>query len=57
VTIVQFHRSSWDSGTPSEPGGLVGPGYIRVTGDLPFARAWNSAFQRAPRAPLMEARR
>jgi uncharacterized protein (DUF58 family) len=57
MTIVQFHRSSWDSSTPSEPGGLVGPGYIRATGELPFAQAWNSAFQRAARPRVTEARR
>jgi uncharacterized protein (DUF58 family) len=50
VTIVQFHRSSWDNAAPPERGGLVGPGTVRVTRDQPFADAWNGAFQRSSRA-------
>jgi uncharacterized protein (DUF58 family) len=50
VTIVHFHASTWDASAPSEPGGLVAPGMIRVTRDRPFRDAWNGAFQRGARA-------
>jgi len=46
VTIVQFARSSWDATAPAEQGGLVAPGFIKVTRDQPFREAWNAAFHR-----------
>jgi uncharacterized protein (DUF58 family) len=49
VTIVQFHPSSWNEEVPSEPGGLISPGMIRVTRDRRFRDAWNGAFQRNAR--------
>jgi len=50
VTVVHFHASCWDAATPSEAGGLVAPGTIRVTRDRPFRDAWNGTFQRGVRA-------
>jgi uncharacterized protein (DUF58 family) len=50
VTIVQFHRSCWDADFPSEPGGLIAPGLIRVSRDRRFREAWNGTFQRNARA-------
>jgi uncharacterized protein (DUF58 family) len=57
VTIVHFHSSCWDSDAPSEPGGLVAPGIIRVTRERPFRDAWNGAFQRGRAARAAEALR
>jgi uncharacterized protein (DUF58 family) len=55
VTVVHFHASCWDASAPSEPGGLVAPGTIRVTRDRPFRDAWNGTFQRATAARVLEA--
>jgi uncharacterized protein (DUF58 family) len=49
VVVVQFHQSSWDPSAPSEPGGLVGAGLIRVTRERPFADTWNASLQKSGR--------
>src|SRR5581483_6439493 len=49
VTIVQFHQSAWDAGVASDGGGLVAPGVLRVTRDVPFRDAWNTAFHHRTR--------
>ncbi|MEY2453890.1 MAG: hypothetical protein QOD92_3464 [Acidimicrobiaceae bacterium] len=54
VTIVHFDRSSYDTAVRSTNGGgavpIGGSGVIRVTSEVPFINAWNSAFYRGAKA-------
>jgi uncharacterized protein (DUF58 family) len=53
VTIVHFHRSSYDPSAAASDGASAlpagGMNMIRVTGDRPFHEAWNGAFYRGAR--------
>jgi uncharacterized protein (DUF58 family) len=46
VTIVHFHRSSWDPAAPATDSAPAGGKVISVTRDRPFADAWNGALHR-----------
>lgn len=48
VTLVHFEPSSWGAPGPAVEA-PIGPSQIRVTGNRPFAIAWNTAM-RAPRS-------
>jgi uncharacterized protein (DUF58 family) len=54
VTIVHFDRSSYDTAVRSTDGAravpIGGSGVIRVTNEVPFMNAWNSAFYRGAKA-------
>ena len=57
VTIVHFDRSSYDTSARSTEGAsavpIGGSGVVRVTGEMPFMQAWNTAFYRGAKAAAL----
>ena len=45
VTIVQFDPSSWATPASGAPPSTVRDGVLRITGDRPFADAWNQTLR------------